>query len=1556
MILDWNSIRPLNGGRDKGFEELCAQLAHAEIPTGSRFERKGTPDAGVECYAVLSGGSEWAWQAKYIDVLGDSQWSQIDRSVGTAIEKHPRLARYFVCAPVDRPDARIEGQRSAKDKWDEHVAKWTKQAAGKGMAVEFVYWGSYELLERLARPEHLGRVRFWFDVRGFDAVWFNARLDEALRTAGPRYTPEVHVDLPVALEFDAFGRTDRFFDRIKANARNIRKQLRIAEDSEGPRDSAIDAAVAAILAKVQAVLISIGAIVPQPIGPLPFKAIAEQVRAAEQETEQFLGLLEEREQDFDAKSDPVAEKASRRSHRSNPFRNRRMRIYPLSAELRSLDKSLAHADAVAGSALMLLRGAAGTGKTHLLCDVTRQRVAGGRPTVLLMGQRFVGSDAPWIQALQQLDLAGISAEEFVGALEAAAQAADARALLVIDAMNEGAGRSIWPSHLEAFLAYAERSPWIGVVLAVRSSYEEIVIPDGVRSRVPIVTHQGFTEHEYDATKTFFVHYGLELPSTPLLAPEFRNPLFLKTLCQGLHAKGERRLPRGFHGITAVFDLYLTSVNRRLASGLGFDGRTPLVRQALEAVTKATLDSGETWLTLVKAVEVVNAFLPGREFERSLYRGLVAEGVLVEEAALGQDATEEVVFVAYERFADHLAAKTLLDRHLDTRDHALAFAQGGALAYICDEKTYVSPGLLEALCIQIPERTGQELIHIAPKCVNRWGLGDAFRQSLIWRTQTAFSDKTRQATNSLCRSEQDFHDTIEVLLTVATLPEHPLNARFLDPWLRKDAMPDRDARWSVYLHQRWGTEGAIRRLVDWASSLTPGTSIDDETADLSATALSWMLTTSNRFLRDRATKALVTLLTGRLGAAVRLVEQFADIDDPYVTERVYAVAYGIAMRSHDPVAVGALAAVVYGRVFAAGSPPPHILLRDYARGVVERALYLGSTIDVIPDRIRPPYKSTWPTIPTEEEIKPLMPDWSRGSHDSGEAEWGRNRIGSSVMDDDFARYVIGTNSSSTSWLSLKLDEPLWMPPPRLEDRLHSLVGEFSDDERSAWDSFEVADRAHAAGSRSFVSDWFRERDENETSRSLDNTELEDLAQELEKARTPEIAQLEEKRRRALASLEVVLTEEHARRLTEIWAAKANDYEARRPPRFDLRQIQRYILWRVFDLGYTTERFGRFDRFSIGHDGREATKAERIGKKYQWIAYHEIMAFLSDHFQYREQFREEEGDQVYEGPWQEHLRDIDPSCTMRSLRGGTSWAGHAVAWWGPARYDAWGDPNRPREWVLSSEDLPRVVDLLIATNPIDGSRWLNGQGFLMWKQQPPADRESTEVERREIWYTCTGYLLRADDAPAFLQWAEGVDFWGRWMPDATEVYQIFLGEHAWAPASHYFQKQYFGDDGWTQPRHGCPVKVRTVGFEYLRETSGFDCSLDDSYKLRLPVSELITGLRIRWSGRDADFVDAVDQVVVQDPAAHAEGPTALLIRENPLRELLAHENLTICWAVLGEKRVISPGFGAGPYHPSLRMSGAYVLSGERATGFIKHMLDDPEERSAGSKVISIVRSAV
>ena len=186
---------------------------------------------------------------------------------------------------------------------------------------------------------------------------------------------------------------------------------------------------------------------------------------------------------------------------------------------------------------------------------------------------------------------------------------------------------------------------------------------------------------------------------------------------------------------------------------------------------------------------------------------------------------------------------------------------------------------------------------------------------------------------------------------------------------------------------------------------------------------------------------------------RLVDRFADVDDPYVTERVYAVAYGVAMRSHDSFAVGELASLVYERVFAGGSPPVHILLRDYARGVVERAIYLNANLDIDESLIRPPYNTSWPHIPSEDELRALnlMPDQTRG--DSDEVHPAKSSIIFSVVDyGDFARYVIGDHSD---WLSLRLDEEPWRSAGV---RLTELVATFNEDERSAWEEYKSAEEA------------------------------------------------------------------------------------------------------------------------------------------------------------------------------------------------------------------------------------------------------------------------------------------------------------------------------------------------------------------------------------------------------------------------------------------------------------------------------------------------------------------
>lgn len=1544
---NWTDIRSVNGGQDKGFEEFCTQLARREVPADARFQRKGAPDAGVECFATLSDGSEWAWQAKYFTDLDSPQWRQIDESVRTAIEKHPRLVRYYVCIPLDLPDARITGWRSATDRWNQHVEKWIGWAAARSMSVEFVYWGSHALIVRLSRPENVGRRWFWFGKIGFDNKWFSERLEEAIGAAGPRYTPEVHVKLQeIAQNFEALGRTELFVNGIKALAIPLRAGLqRVGFSQLSAVDADFKAAADKFAGLVQRVLDDLRLFEARADGPLLFQPLVVRINDALSAAENLFSLLLAQEQSRDATRSALMSSGVPyiSPPRFNSHEGHRFRLHEIIAALRQVAEELQRVEPLAKGNVLLLSGDAGTGKTHLLCDVASKRIAEDRPTILLMGQRFTSGDSPWTQILQHLDLSQISAKEFIGALEAAAQASGKRALLMIDALNEGTGRSIWPAHLAAFLKGVGRSEWMSVVLSVRKSYEERVVPAEVRAQCTRIEHSGFQDHEYDATKTFFAYYGLELPSTPLLAPEFGNPLFLKTLCLGLQGQGQRRLPRGTHGITAVLDLYWTAVNNKLADQLDFDRRLPLVRQALDAMAKAFAATKAHWLTLQDAKEVIDDLLPGRSFEHSLFRALVAEGVLIEDVRLHDDSSQDIVYIAYERFADHLVAKILIDRHWDSADPTAAFRPGGGLEFLGDSNEYVAPGLLEALFIQVPERCGQELVALFPEVGERWESGEAFRQSLVWRADTAFSDGTMDALDSTPCIGADLPQLLDVLLTVATLPEHPLNARFLDRRLRKDSMADRDAWWSTTLHGMWAGRGAVDRLLDWASAVVPETELEDETVQLAGTALAWMLASSNRFLRDRATKALVSLLTGRLDITVWIVSHFSDVDDPYVTERIYAVAYGVAMRSSDTKGVGRLAESVYGQVFDADCPPAHILLRDYARGVVERALHLGSPIMVDAARIRPPYKSQWPGFPTENEIQSLRADWSKGSYDSGGLEWARNRIASSVLDHDFARYVIGTNSrNSGPWLSLTLADPPWEPPRTADELILRLKRDLSEQERLAWDQYEEADDVMNAFHRQFIDD---------TTAFLDHEDADEAA---DHEQTPELTAAETIRNARLADVRAVFSADNNDRLSEILAAADAGRVRSEPRRVELADVQRYILKRVFDLGWTIERFGEFDRRSVEHVVHPTHKAERIGKKYQWIAYHEILALLSDRFQYYyEGHGIDEADAAYEGPWQLIARDIDPSCTLRSTPGSASLSSPTAAWWVPARFDSWAEPGHERSWVLRTDDLPKVEQLLVVTDPKDGQCWLNAEADMDWQQKVPAHERRHDVERGDLSYRITGYLIRGHDTEAFLMWAEGTDFARLSMHESVNPHGAFLGEHAWAPASRYFETPYYEDEGRVQPPENCPVRIRTVAVEHMQEQNTSDCSVDEHFALRLPVRDLITKLGLRWSGTGADFVDPQGKLAAQDPTAKAPGPSALLVRADQVDQLRDRNNLTLCWIVVGGKRILGTWVSGAP-SPALQMSGAYVLGDSGIKGFVKRTFVDAGERAGECRLVDTYRT--
>jgi hypothetical protein len=1295
MSINWNNLRSWNGSQESAFEELCCQLASLEsVPAGAEFFRKGPPDAGVECFWRLPSNDEWAWQAKYFrSAPNSSQWRQIDDSVKTALKKHPRLSKYTVCLPLDRSDARTKNQKTFLMKWSDYVVEWQRLASKRRMSVTFEYWGQSELGSRLSNDTQQGRHWFWFNEDRFSNAWFLSRVDEAVANAGDRYSPALNIDLPIRDKFDALGRTSNFTLKLQGFYSNFRIKLKALRPLT--QQSSLQEKYDQIFHLASELLVTIGPWVEttkiysewslkRSIPWSDIGRLAQETRDASRAcVSEIYAVREKLKENRDKQQQGIGGDSD---WELNKLTQLQQFASAMSAYARSAESILSNLPA------LLLVGDAGQGKTHLLCEIAKDDTLKSRPRILFHGEQFRDHE-PWSQMITLLGL-NCSREQFIGALEAAGQANNCRVLIIIDALNEGEGNRLWSKCLPGILTTLMRSQWLGICVSIRTPYVNHIIPKSLDdTRLIRVNHAGFGDCTSDAIEKFFSYFKIE-PSAPLLLPEFENPLFLKMFCQSLNNQGLTQIPPGLEGITAIFDFFLDSINSKLSRQelLDYDPRLRAVSKAVENLADEMANRLTDRLPIDEAREAVNNILPASGNQKSLFRHLETESVL----SVVPDPWEhtngkwnEYVRFTYQRFADHLITRRLLSRYFDENSPKKSFSPRGKLGKLVkdEQACWMNRGILEALAIQIPEIAKKELPDLAVHVAGLRPMREAFVESIVWRHPSSFTEAThRYIQKEVLRYHGTFEDFWNAMIAVGTRVKHPLNAIRLHEILSRNDLANRDAWWSIFLHQEWGKERAVNRIVNWALAENDKSAVNDEVIRLTGILLAWFFTTSDRFLRDGATKAMVRIFESRLQVLRQVIQMFVNTNDPYVTERLYAVAYGCAMRTTHYDALADLAHDVYGWVFEAGRPPPHILLRDYARGVIEMALYRGAHLNIDISKIRPPYLSDWPSfrVPTAEQLRP-MGETREGMRDE---EWSLVSIYHSLMGDvlgDFSHYVVG---SLDQWSSERIDEPHKPTHREIHDEF---VKSLTHSQRIAWESYL------GACQNPNISTFFGTTAKN-------------------KSLPEKTAWSERNRLRIAAETNFLRTLGTNSTKFKIFKNSVRNYVLNpakyyRENRLDGLLARRWMLQRIVNMGWTAERFGKFDRNinAYGNSGRGANKPERIGKKYQWIVFHELLARLSDNLKMRIDHWSSRNPE-YHGPWDiGPRRDIDPSNLLVKTRR-ENWGPHTNTWWFPAAYSFWDEERDETDWLKNSQHLPNPMFIIEVTDPTNASHWLTLAGLI------------------------------------------------------------------------------------------------------------------------------------------------------------------------------------------------------------------------------------------------------
>lgn len=652
---------------------------------------------------------------------------------------------------------------------------------------------------------------------------------------------------------------------------------------------------------------------------------------------------------------------------------------------------------------LLVNGEWGTGKTHLLCDVTQDRIGRCQNTVLVLAKNFQGCVVAEICARIE---AGHTTVEIFDRLEEFSNETAERAIIILDGVNEGRRRE-WREAITTIQALVADRPNIGLIVTCRTPFESIAIEQKDLEKFHKITHLGFDDQEFDAQAAFFQYYKLPLPEVPLLDREFSRPLTLKLICQSLQNLTGKKMEQGFAGIasgqkgmTFVLESFVNRVGEPIAREFGLrskgcwellKGDDQIADKRLAGFAPCMAANLRGYVRRSEADRIIAANYPAlRPAQRSKLLDVLRTNGILEEDAVWYSTksgfkSRVVLRLPYERFSDHLIARHLLKTHLDVSSSATirrSFKDKSPLARIFKisnryNREYAEPGWAQALITEFPARVGQrlprkqrELFFVLPKrAQNLDAYFDPFIEGMFWRDPAAFTEGTRIVINQyLNAGSRAWERIVDALAAVSTKPKHPYHARRLYDFLARYPMPDRDLQWSEYLRQRYASP-TIHRLLTWAEKLNAA-SMEKSSATELVVLLSLVLTTVVRRDRDLATKALV--LIGERFPEVLFTHVVTSLgfNDPYVPERMLAAAYGAVLSLVDSEEVptfrsllGDFAKTLYRKMFApdARYATHHALMRDYALGIIQIAQ--SANCVALPKTASPNLASPFPNTPS-----------------------------------------------------------------------------------------------------------------------------------------------------------------------------------------------------------------------------------------------------------------------------------------------------------------------------------------------------------------------------------------------------------------------------------------------------------------------------------------------------------------------------------------------------------------------------------------------------------------
>jgi hypothetical protein len=350
-------------------------------------------------------------------------------------------------------------------------------------------------------------------------------------------------------------------------------------------------------------------------------------------------------------------------------------------------------------------------------------------------------------------------------------------------------------------------------------------------------------------------------------------------------------------------------------------------------------------------------------------------------------------------------------------------------------------------------------------------------------------------------------------------------------------------------------------------------------------------------------------------------------------------------------------------------------------------------------------------------------------------------------------------------------------------------------------------------------------------------------------------------------------------------------------FDIPLAARFVVWNCLKLGWTAARFEAFDTGSYAQSDSRIEgpgRTERIGKKYQWISWQTMLAFLADNYCMTPGFGHQP--RTYDSPVQiNYIEMFDPSRWLAATpKAAVKSLGDAF--WNMPSLPAWPtiDVDDIKRWG-SSDACGLAPTDIINRDPNVPPEWGKGPWICVaaehvWRRPPTPGLWGLKQEQDvDIWWQITPGLIRSEDLPVLLEALQAPDMrqrligWGR--VDLPSDSDVRLAE--W-PDLKVDRREVVNFD-----RTGLPVKTLS-----LAGRCGSPDRQDEEGEIILP-----SPLFFQSWGLTLDLQhDAVRRgdAIVFGLVGRIMGCDALVAQRDALMALLERSQCALIWWLRGERK--------------------------------------------------------